>query len=113
MRRLLWASKKPARARCAVGLNRRSVVGDGIQRARLPGCTMMDSEYSGHRTTANPTPVLRTHVTVEVRGLLDGVVDLVVEPLDREGVCEMRGECLDAEPLGRVVAGGDQVDAEL
>ena len=44
---------------------------------------------------------------------LDRVLDLVVAPLDRERVCEMRGERLDAEPLGRVVAGGDQVDAEL
>ena len=37
----------------------------------------------------------------------------MVAPLDRERVGEVRGERLDAEPLGRVVAGGDQVDAEL
>ena len=43
----------------------------------------------------------------------DRVRHLDVAPLEVEALGEMRGERLDAEALGRVVAGCDQVDAEL
>ena len=57
--------------------------------------------------------VLRTDVTLAAVWRLDRVVDLVVAPLDRERVGEMLREGLNAEPLGRMVTRGDQVDAEF
>ena len=79
---------------------------------------MMDSEYSRHRTSANrDLAFFAIRNTSAVTGAMpsrsDGVLDLVVAPLDREGVGEVGRERLHAEPLGRVVAGRDQVDAEL
>ena len=72
---------------------------------------MMDPEYSWHRTTANGlAPSSRARNS---RDPLDRVVDLVVAPLDREGIRQMRGEGLNAEPLGRMVPRGEQVNAEL
>ena len=44
---------------------------------------------------------------------LHRILDLEIAPLDRELVCEVRCECLDAEPLRCVMAGRDQVNTEL
>ena len=56
---------------------------------------------------------LRRRVGAHAQARLDRVLDRDELPLEREPLGEVARERLHAEPLGRVVAGGDEVDPEL
>ena len=75
--------------------------------------------WGGNDVARWPLPVARlrrgvgAHAQAGLAGGLDRVRDLQELPLELEALREVARERLHAEPLGRVVAGRDEVDAEL